>query len=122
MKALDAALKALADPTRLRIVEALARPEALCCSAADQVCACDLEKLLDLTQPTISHHMKTLVNAGLVEARKSGRWVHYRLRRTRFRTLVAQLAALAGEAAQFPDAQVPVQSSRLGRTNERRVS
>jgi ArsR family transcriptional regulator len=97
MEAVDILFKALADPARMRIITALARPEALCCSAADQVCACDLEKLLDLAQPTISHHMKILVQAGLVEARKSGRWVHYRLARSRFTALADHLTALAGD-------------------------
>ncbi|MDA8048810.1 MAG: metalloregulator ArsR/SmtB family transcription factor [Rhodospirillales bacterium] len=93
-------LKALADPVRLRIVEMLARPDAACCSIADRVCACDLERLLGLTQPTISHHMKRLSNAGLVEARKAGKYVFYRLNRTRFHTLAAWLEELAGEPAE----------------------
>jgi len=97
MDALDAMFKALADPARVRIVTALARPDALCCSAADHVCACDLEKLLDLAQPTISHHMKILVQAGLVEARKSGRWVYYRLARGQFSALADRLTELAGD-------------------------
>jgi ArsR family transcriptional regulator len=99
--------KALADPARVRIVTALARPEALCCSAADQVCACDLERLLGLAQPTISHHMKILVQAGLVEGRKSGRWVYYRLNRNRFSALAEHLTALAGDDAPPPARHPP---------------
>ena len=94
----DTVFKALADPARLRILHAIARPAATCCSTADQLCACELEPLLGLSQPTISHHMKILTEAGLVEARKSGRWVYYRLNRTRFDAAAAWLAALAGAA------------------------
>ncbi len=94
----DLALKALGDPARARIVEALSRPNAVCCSADDQVCACDLERIVGLSQPTVSHHMKILTDAGLVQARKSGRWVYYRLDRDRFHSLAAYLVGLAGEA------------------------
>jgi len=94
----DLSLKALGDPVRTRIIEALSRPEAVCCSTEDQVCACDLERIVGLSQPTVSHHMKLLTDAGLVQARKSGRWVYYRLDRDRFQALAAYLIALAGEA------------------------
>lgn len=66
--------KALADPMRLRILQHLT---SACC--AGQVCACDLEQLTGLTQPTVSHHMKCLISAGLVVAQKEGRWVNYTL-------------------------------------------
>ncbi|MGH7154989.1 MAG: ArsR/SmtB family transcription factor [Acetobacteraceae bacterium] len=105
MNRADQAFRALGDPVRMRIVTALARPGAICCSAEDQVCACDLEPLLDLAQPTISHHMKVLIDAGLVSARKSGRFVYYRLNRRRFRALSARLADLVGDDDAAPDAQ-----------------
>ena len=63
--------KALADPTRVAIVNRLA--------AADEVCVCDFVAALDLAQPTISHHLKVLRDAGLVEASRRGTWVYYRL-------------------------------------------
>jgi ArsR family transcriptional regulator len=72
-------LKALADPARLAIIEFLRAPRADCCSRGDGVCACDLEGVLELSQPTVSHHMKVLVTAGLVRAEKRGRWVYYEL-------------------------------------------
>jgi len=122
VETLDNVFRALADPTRVRIVVALARPKALCCSAADQVCACDLERLLDLTQPTISHHMKTLVQAGLVEARKSGRWVHYRLNRTCLRALATQLAELAGDSVAPAGRRAQVISKRLRHENRGRAA
>ena len=69
--ALAARFKALADPTRVAIVNRLA--------AADCVCVCDFVAALDLSQPTISHHLKVLRDAGLVESSRRGTWVYYRL-------------------------------------------
>jgi ArsR family transcriptional regulator len=64
--------KALADPSRVAIVNRLA--------GADEVCVCDFLGTLGLAQPTVSHHLKVLREAGLVEvARKRGTWVYYRL-------------------------------------------
>jgi ArsR family transcriptional regulator len=72
----DAALlasrfKALADPTRISIVNRLA--------SADECCVCDLTEAFDLSQPTISHHLKVLRDAGLVESSRRGTWAYYRL-------------------------------------------
>jgi len=91
MTSLVRALKALADPIRLQIVEFLRNPERSCCAQEGVVCACDLEAYLGLTQPTISHHMKILVDAGLVEAAKHGRWVYYDLNRQAFANVVEAL-------------------------------
>jgi ArsR family transcriptional regulator len=67
-------MKALADPTRLIMVAALWK--------ADQpVCICDFTGSLELTQPTISHHMAKLRQAGLVDCEKRGIWVYYSLRK-----------------------------------------
>jgi ArsR family transcriptional regulator len=66
-------MKALADPTRLTIVASLWK-------AAAPICICDFTAGLELTQPTISHHMARLKEAGLVESEKRGIWVYYRLR------------------------------------------
>src|SRR5579871_4971313 len=63
--------KALADPTRVAIVHRLASAEA--------VCVCDLTEAFDLSQPTISHHLRILREAGLVEAERRGTWAYYRL-------------------------------------------
>jgi ArsR family transcriptional regulator, arsenate/arsenite/antimonite-responsive transcriptional repressor len=63
--------KALADPTRVAIVNHL--------SAADEVCVCNLVDAFDLSQPTISHHLKILRQAGLVESARRGTWAYYRL-------------------------------------------
>ena len=69
--AVAARFKALADPTRVEIVRRLA-----CC---DECCVCDLNDSFDLSQPTISHHLKVLRDAGLVEATRRGTWAYYRL-------------------------------------------
>jgi ArsR family transcriptional regulator len=63
--------RALADPTRVAIVNRL--------SGADELCVCDLTAAFDLAQPTISHHLKILRNAGLVESSRRGTWAYYRL-------------------------------------------
>jgi ArsR family transcriptional regulator len=69
---LAARFKALSDPNRVAIVNRLA--------GADEVCVCDFLDTLRLSQPTVSHHLKVLREAGLVEvARKRGTWVFYRL-------------------------------------------
>ena len=63
--------KALADPTRVAIINYL--------SAADEVCVCNLTGSFDLSQPTISHHLKILREAGLVGSSRRGTWAYYRL-------------------------------------------
>jgi len=66
-----AAFKALADPTRVAIVNRL--------SGAERVCVCDLTDAFDLSQPTVSHHLRILRDAGLVEAEREGTWAYYRI-------------------------------------------
>jgi ArsR family transcriptional regulator len=70
-EALAERFKALADPTRVGIVNRLA--------GADEVCVCDLTAAFGLSQPTISHHLRVLRDAGLVTAEKRGTWAYYRL-------------------------------------------
>jgi ArsR family transcriptional regulator len=64
-------LKALADRNRLRIVTALSR--------YDELCACQITELLQVTGATASRHLSILQHAGVLESRKEGRWVYYRL-------------------------------------------
>ncbi len=66
-------LKALADPTRLRLVSMVAAHE------GGEACVCDLTEPLGLTQPTISHHLKILVDAGIFTRDKRGVWAYYAL-------------------------------------------
>jgi len=67
-------LKALADPVRLRLMSLVASRE------GGEACVCDLNDAFDLSQPTISHHLKVLHEAGLVDRDKRGVWVYYRAR------------------------------------------
>lgn len=62
--------KALCDPNRIWILNILKNGE---------YCACDLLEMLNVGQPTLSHHMKILVDAEIVKARKEGKWIHYSL-------------------------------------------
>jgi ArsR family transcriptional regulator len=82
-------LKALADPVRLRLMSLVA-------SHVDgEACVCDLSDAFDLSQPTISHHLKVLHEAGLLERSKRGVWVYYRARTE----ALADVAALIGGGA-----------------------
>jgi ArsR family transcriptional regulator len=75
---------ALADPTRLRLLSLIA-------SADGEICACDLVEPSGRSQPTISHHMKILVDAGLVTREKRSLWVWYRIVPERLQALRATL-------------------------------
>ena len=94
--------KALADPARIKIVEFVRRPDAACCTVEDRVCGLDLEGILGLSQPAVSHHLKILVQAGLLQAEKSGRFVYYRVSRPRFAEMQSWLGQFAGEFAEIP--------------------
>jgi ArsR family transcriptional regulator len=82
---LASSFAALADPIRLRLFSLVA-------SAEDEVCACDLVEPSGRSQPTVSHHMKILVDAGLVTREKRGLWVWYRAVPSRLDALRAVLA------------------------------
>jgi ArsR family transcriptional regulator, arsenate/arsenite/antimonite-responsive transcriptional repressor len=79
-------LKALADPVRLRLMSLVASHE------GGEACVCDLNDAFDLSQPTISHHLKVLHDAGLLDRDKRGVWVYYRARTD----ALASLGALIG--------------------------
>ena len=76
--------RALADPARVRIVNSLA-------TSGEPVCICNLVEPLGLSQPTVSHHMKKLLDAGLVDREQRGKWAYFSLRRD----AVEKLAAVA---------------------------
>lgn len=82
-------LKALGDPNRLRIVELLWDGE--------EQCACNLLSELEISQPTLSHHMAALRDAGIVRARKDGRWMHYQLDHD----VLDAIAALLGQSIAY---------------------
>jgi ArsR family transcriptional regulator len=72
--------KALADPARVRIVNILATSD-------EAVCVCNLIEPLELAQPTVSHHLKKLLDAGLVEREQRGKWAYFSLKRDAVETL-----------------------------------
>ncbi|CAI9410933.1 ArsR/SmtB family transcription factor [Nocardioides sp. T2.26MG-1] len=81
--------KALSDPTRVRLLSMIAaRP-------GEEACVCDLIEPVGLSQPTVSHHMKQLVDAGLVTREQRGRWAYYRV-------VDATLASLSGALRPTP--------------------
>src|SRR3954454_13556186 len=78
-------LQALAHPTRLAILREL--------TATSEVCACDFTSCCDVRQPTVSHHLKILKEAGVIEAERRGTWIYYRL----VPAAAERLRAIAGE-------------------------
>ncbi len=83
-------LKALADPVRLRLLSLVA-------SHADgEACVCDLNDAFDLSQPTISHHLKVLHESGLLDRSKRGVWVYYRVQPAALADLGALIGGVAG--------------------------
>jgi ArsR family transcriptional regulator len=80
--------RALGDPARVRIVNLLA-------TSGGPVCACELYEPLGLSQPTVSHHLKKLTDAGLLEREPRGKWAYFSLRRDAVETL-ATVADLKG--------------------------
>jgi ArsR family transcriptional regulator len=89
-------LRALADPLRWRIVEAL---------AAEELCVCHLAADLEVDQPSVSHHLRTLREAGLVESERYRYWTYYRL-------APAQLVFLAGRLADLATGAPPPRTAR----------
>jgi len=72
-KALARVFKALSDPTRVRLVSLIAA------HAGAEACVCELTEPVGLSQPTVSHHLKQLVEAGLLSRQQRGRWAYYRV-------------------------------------------
>lgn len=72
-ESLAASLKAIADPTRLRILSMIAA------HADGESCVCDLTEPLGLSQPTVSHHLRVLTEAGFLEREKRGTWAYFRI-------------------------------------------
>ena len=93
--------KALSDPKRLKIVHML---------AGGELCACKILEEFHITQPTLSHDMKLLTDAGLVIPRREGKWTHYSLNKTR----VGEICR-AAEGLMIPEA-----SAAAGRKREKR--
>jgi len=84
---LAAALQALADPARLRLLSLIA-------SCPDsEACGCDLTTPIGLSQPTVSHHLKVLHEAGLLDRERRGKWVYFRVRPEPLASLRSALSA-----------------------------
>src|SRR5690348_2272104 len=81
--------KALADPARVRIVNVLA-------TSGEPVCVCHLVEPLGLSQPTVSHHLRKLTDAGLLEREQRGRWAYFSLRREAAEKLAAVVELKGG--------------------------
>jgi ArsR family transcriptional regulator, arsenate/arsenite/antimonite-responsive transcriptional repressor len=79
-------LKALADPVRLRLMSLIAS------HAGGEACVCDLNNAFELSQPTISHHLKVLHDAGLVDRDKRGVWAYYRVKPAALASIAALVA------------------------------
>ncbi|HXP19177.1 MAG TPA: metalloregulator ArsR/SmtB family transcription factor [Streptosporangiaceae bacterium] len=85
-------LRALADPVRLRLVSLIGAHE------GGQACVCELTTAFDLTQPTISHHLKVLREAGIIASERRGTWVHYWL----VPAALERMASLLAPVGQIP--------------------
>ncbi len=81
-------LKAIADPARLRLVSLIAAQE------TGEACVCDLTEPLGLTQGTVSHHVKVLLDAGILAREKRGTWAHYSVKPD----ALAELGTILGSA------------------------
>ena len=81
--------KALADPSRVRLVNMLA-------NASEPVCVCDLNAHFDLGQPTLSHHLKKLVAAGLLNREQRGTWAYYSISRNALQQLAEVTKPIGG--------------------------
>ncbi len=95
------AFKALGDPVRLQLMSMIAS------APGGEACVCELTPAFSLSGPTISHHLKTLREAGLVEAERRGTWVYYRAQPALMRQLAALLTVQPADAVQAAPAAVP---------------
>lgn len=77
--------KALGDPKRLTIIDLLSKGE---------MCACKILEVFQMSQPTLSHHLKILVECGLIQGRNEGKWIHYSLNLNTYGTITQILEGL----------------------------
>jgi ArsR family transcriptional regulator, arsenate/arsenite/antimonite-responsive transcriptional repressor len=85
------AFKALSDETRLKIIEMLGHGE---------LCACKILESFNITQPTLSYHMKILTESGLVSGCREGAWTHYTLNKERIAELIGKLSDIQSQTAE----------------------
>lgn len=84
-KQLASLFRVLSEPTRLQMLSLIAA------QPAQEVCACELVETLGLSQPTVSHHLKVMYGAGLLEKERRGTWIYYRILRSQIALLKATL-------------------------------
>ncbi|WP_442939087.1 ArsR/SmtB family transcription factor [Nonomuraea sp. K271] len=101
--------KALGDPVRLRILSVVAG------RAGGEVCVCDITDAVELSQPTISHHLKVLKEVGLLTSERRASWVHYRLVPGTLGALSALLALPASGSASGSAASLPAAAAAVPR-------
>jgi ArsR family transcriptional regulator len=89
-KVLASGFKALADPARLRLISLVAAHQGA------EACVCELTDPIGLSQPTVSHHLKILVDAGILSREQRGKWAYYRLVPEALNSLAALIASPAG--------------------------
>lgn len=99
--------KALADETRVRMLVVL--------QALGELCVCDLEVGLDVTQSRASRHMSVLRSAGLVDDRRDGQWVYYRIATEPSPSVRRALASIEADAAQLPALKADIAATRKAR-------
>lgn len=71
--------KALADEHRLKMLDFIATQDPDCCRTGEGICACDVQDFIGLAQPTVSQHLRILVEAGLLDVERRGKWNYYTL-------------------------------------------
>jgi ArsR family transcriptional regulator len=91
-------LEVLAHPVRLQLLSVLARSEG-------RVCVCDLESVVPVKQPTVSHHLAQLRRSGLVDVERHGLWAYYRVRRDALGALRARVSAGLSKLEESNDAR-----------------
>lgn len=92
--------KALGDEHRMKMLEFIATKDPGCCRTGEGICACDVQDFIGLAQPTVSQHLKLLVNAGLLDVERRGKWNYYTLNAKGFasaRKAMEHFHALASE-------------------------
>jgi len=96
-----AVFRALGDPTRLEVFRAIA-------GHGEPICVCDLVARFDVSQPTISHHLKVLREAGLIVGERRGTWIYYSINRETVAALPEVLGKLAGERSELPPVRAAI--------------
>jgi ArsR family transcriptional regulator len=99
--------KALGDEHRLKMLEFIATKDPDCCRTGEGICACDVQEFIGLAQPTVSQHLRILVDAGLLNVEKRGKWNYYTLNAQGFgkaQKVLEQFHSLASEPRQLRDA------------------